>query len=185
MTLLRYMNSAAVGLNRRISSIRDAIVFLGTETIRSFAYLVSLTAHSQQPTELARIGMVRAPMMELLGPAPAIADRATHFTVGLLSVADALLSVPMDVLLDELDELDDAREARARRPRGRAGRAGCAWSSSYELGRLDQLEAAGVSPLLVRDAYLRAVEWADETAACARRRSTRAPAAHDPLRRAS
>jgi EAL and modified HD-GYP domain-containing signal transduction protein len=172
-----------VGLHRRISSIRDAIVFLGTETIRSFAYLVSLTAHSQQPTELARIGMVRAKMMELLGPALGRADRATCFTVGLLSVADALLAVPMDVLLEELEELDgEVKRALLARDGGLGAQ--LRFVEQYERGRLDQLDPATIDPMLLRDAYLHAVAWADEASACllsvgagARRR--------DPLRRAS
>jgi hypothetical protein len=55
---------------------------------------------------------------------------------------------------------------------------------SYELGRFDQLEAAGVNRYLVRDAYLRAVEWADETAACLIPLDARV-GGRDPLRRAS
>ncbi len=183
VTLLRYMNSAAVGLHRRISSMRDAIVFLGTETIRSFAYLVSLTAHSQQPTELARIGMVRAKMMELLGPALGRADRATCFTVGLLSVADALLAVPMDVLLEELEELD-GEVTRALASRDGALGAQLRLVEQYERGRLDQLDPAAIDPMLLRDAYLQAVAWADETSACLLAAGTGARR-HDPLRRAS
>jgi c-di-GMP-related signal transduction protein len=183
VTLLRYMNSAAVGLNRRVSSIREAIVFLGTETIRSFAYLVSLTAHSQEPAELARIGMIRGRMMEMLATALGHHDPPAHFTVGLLSVADALLSVPMDVLLDELDELDDAVKRALVAREGELGDR-LRLVESYELGRLDQLEAAGVNPYLVRDAYLRAVEWADETAACLIPLDARV-GGRDPLRRAS
>ncbi len=183
VTLLRYMNSAAVGLTRRVSSIREAIVYLGTDTIRSFAYLVSLTAHSQEPAELARIGMIRGRMMEMLATALGHDDPPAHFTVGLLSVADALLSVPMDVLLDELDELDDSVKRALVAREGELGDR-LRLVESYELGRADQLEAAGVSPYLVRDAYLRAVEWADETAACLVPLDTRA-GGRDPLRRAS
>jgi c-di-GMP phosphodiesterase len=183
VTLLRYMNSAAVGLNRRVSSIREAIVYLGTDTIRSFAYLVSLTAHSQEPAELARIGMIRGRMMEMLATTVGLDDPPAHFTVGLLSVADALLSVPMDVLLDELDELDDSVKRALVAREGELGDR-LRLVESYELGRLDQLEKASVSPYLVRDAYLRAIEWADETAACLIPLDTRA-GARDPLRRAS
>jgi EAL and modified HD-GYP domain-containing signal transduction protein len=183
VTLLRYMNSAAVGLSRRVSSIREAIVYLGTDTIRSFAYLVSLTAHSQEPAELARIGMIRGRMMEMLATALGHDDPPAHFTVGLLSVADALLSVPMDVLLDELDELDDSVKRALVAREGELGDR-LRLVESYELGRLDQIDIAGVSPYLVRDAYLRAVEWADETAACLIPLDGRV-GGRDPLRRAS
>jgi c-di-GMP-related signal transduction protein len=177
VTLLRYMNSAAVGLVRRIASIRDAIVFLGTDTIRSFTYLVSLTAHSRQPAELARIGMIRAKMMEILSRTLGHPDTSTSFTIGLLSVADALLAVPMDCLLEELEELDERIIAALA---SRAGELGehLRWVEAYERGRLDEIGAAAVSPALLRDAYLRAVAWADETCTCLR------PAA-EPLRRAS
>ena len=164
LTLLRYMNSAAVGLVRRISSIRDAIVFLGTDTIRSFAYLVSLTAHSRQPAELARIGMIRAKMMEVLARGLGSGDAATSFTVGLLSVADALLAVPMEVLLEELDELDE-RIVRALATRDGDLGTHLRWIESYEHGRLDEIEPSAVSLTLLRDAYVRALAWADETAA--------------------
>jgi EAL and modified HD-GYP domain-containing signal transduction protein len=184
VTLLRYMNSAAVGLNRRVSSIREAIVYLGMETIRSFAYLVSLTAHSQEPAELARIGMIRGRMMEMLATALGHDDPPAHFTVGLLSVADSLLSTPMDVLLDELDELDDSVKRALIAREGELG-SRLRLVESYELGRLDHLEVAGVNPFLVRDAYLRAVEWADETAACLIPLDARAGSGRDPLRRAS
>jgi EAL and modified HD-GYP domain-containing signal transduction protein len=183
VTLLRYMNSAAVGLNRRVSSIREAIVYLGTDTIRSFAYLVSLTAHSQEPAELARTGMIRGRMMEMVATALGHDDPPAHFTVGLLSVADALLSVPMDVLLDELDELDDSVKRALVAREGELGDR-LRLVEGYELGRLDQIDAVGVNPYLVRDAYLRAVEWADETAACLIPLDARA-GGRDPLRRAS
>jgi len=183
LTLLRYMNSAAVGLVRRISSIRDAIVFLGTDTIRSFAYLVSLTAHSRQPAELARIGMVRAKMMEVLARSLGVGDASTSFTVGLLSVADALLAVPMDVLLEELEELD-GEVTRALASRAGALGAQLRLVEQYERGRLDQLDPAAIDPMLLRDAYLQAVAWADEASACLLAAGTGART-HDPLRRAS
>jgi EAL and modified HD-GYP domain-containing signal transduction protein len=183
VTLLRYMNSAAVGLSRRISSIRDAIVFLGTDTIRSFAFLVSLTAHSRQPAELARIGMIRAKMMELLGTALEHPDTPTLFTVGLLSVADALLEVPMSVLLDELDELDAGVKRALVARDGEMGEQ-LRWIESYERGRPDQVDSAAISPMLLRDTYLRAVEWADQTSACLTPIEAGALRS-DPLRRAS
>jgi len=184
VTLLRYLNSAAVGLNRRVSSIREAIVYLGMETIRSFAYLVSLTAHSQEPAELARIGMIRGRMMEMLASALGHDDPPAHFTVGLLSVADALLSTPMDVLLDELDELDDSVKRALIAREGELGDR-MRLVESYELCRFDHLATAGVNLHLVRDAYLRAVEWADETSACLIPLDARVGGGRDPLRRAA
>lgn len=107
--------------------------------VRSFAHLVSLTAHSRQPAELARIGMIRAEMMAALARGLGSADAATSFTVGLLSVADALRAVPVDVLLEEFDEFDE--------------RIVCALATRD--GRLGTH---------LRDAYVRALAWADETA---------------------
>jgi c-di-GMP-related signal transduction protein len=183
VTLLRYLNSAAIGLIRRVGSIRDAIIFLGTDTIRCFACLVSLTAHSQQPAELARIGMIRAKMMELMAAALGHPDPPGSFTVGLLSVADALLEVPMEIMLEELDELAlDLQRALATRD-GEFG-ALLRGIESYEHGRLHEIDRTAIDPALLRDSYLRAVEWADESATCLIPLTTKV-ARRDPLRRAS
>jgi hypothetical protein len=87
----------------------------------------------------------------------------------------------MDTLLAELDDLDaPVRRALAARE-GELG-AQLRLVEGYERGRLD--DDGAISPLVLRDAYLQAVEWADETAAClvAAEARTRRP---DPLRRAS
>jgi EAL and modified HD-GYP domain-containing signal transduction protein len=181
VTLLRYINSAAVGMRRRITSIRDAIVLLGTDSVRSLACLVSLTESSEQPAELARTGMIRAKMMELLALGLGRNDPPSHFTVGLLSVADAMLGVPMEILLRSLDELDDSVKRALSAREGGMGRE-LSFVETYERG-LPQTQALGdVHPTLLRDAYLRAVEWADESTGC-----LIAPgrAQADPLRRAA
>jgi EAL and modified HD-GYP domain-containing signal transduction protein len=123
-------------------------------------------------------------MMEMLASALGHDDPPAHFTVGLLSVADALLATPMDVLLDELDELDDSvKRALIAREGGLGERMRLV--ESYELCRFDHLATAGVNLHLVRDAYLRAVEWADETSACLIPLDARASGGRDPLRRAA
>jgi c-di-GMP-related signal transduction protein len=88
----------------------------------------------------------------------------------------------MDALIAELDELapNVTRALVARE--GDLG-ALLRLIEHYELGRPEQIDTE-ISPLVVRDAYLRAVEWADDTAAALAATDTRARR-HDPLRRAS
>jgi hypothetical protein len=89
----------------------------------------------------------------------------------------------MDALLEELEELDPQVKRALVAREGDLG-AQLRFVEHYELGRLDQLDVAEISPLLLRDAYLHAVEWADATSACLTSADA-GPRRSDPLRRAS
>ena len=63
--LLRCVNSAAYGLARRIESLHEAVVFLGTATVRNLTCLLLLSNTGGQPRELLRMAMFRARFCEL------------------------------------------------------------------------------------------------------------------------
>ena len=124
--LLRYINSAYIGLRGSIGSIRQAVMMLGSRGVSRWALLVALTGGPNAPRELSVMGLTRARMCELLGADLREVAGDQLFTVGLLSVADALLEVPLETIVEELplaDEvsaaLTEARRARRRDPEGR------------------------------------------------------------------
>ena len=86
-------------------------------------------------------------------------ERETLFTIGLFSVADALLDAPMGEVLDSLPFTDEIRVALMRRE----GVKGELLESvlAYERGDFPALPPAddGVS---LAGAYRAALEWADE-----------------------
>lgn len=108
--LLRYLNSAAFGFSSEIHSIRHGLSILGEREIRRWVRMVAaLGAGQDKPSDLVLSAMVRARYCELLG------SKIPHgesdlFLVGLLSLMDAILEIPMGVVLEGIS-LD--RETRA------------------------------------------------------------------------
>ena len=67
--LLRFVNSAYFSLPRRVDSVHDAIILLGSRNVRSWAMLLTLAEIDDQPSELVRTAMVRAKMGERIASA--------------------------------------------------------------------------------------------------------------------
>ena len=104
--LLRYMNSAGMGLTTRIESLRQAIGLLGYAKLARWLTLLLASSQSRDPTAplLARTAITRGRMIELLGEGrfePAQADYL--FIAGTFSLLPAMLMVPMSEALKELD----------------------------------------------------------------------------------
>ncbi|MFN0173470.1 MAG: EAL and HDOD domain-containing protein [Saprospiraceae bacterium] len=96
LRVLRCVNSAAFGIRRDVSSIREALVLLGLGPIRKWASVWCLAALSAGRTpELATLALVRARSCERLGEGvPHVAEEEL-FLVGLCSLLDAMLDRPM------------------------------------------------------------------------------------------
>jgi EAL and modified HD-GYP domain-containing signal transduction protein len=88
--LLRYVNSASVGLPRSVDSISQAIGLVGTERMRQWAALLVLAQTGDKPSELMRVALIRAHMCEALCPLYGMPP-GQGFTVGLFSILDAYL----------------------------------------------------------------------------------------------
>jgi c-di-GMP phosphodiesterase len=120
LKLLRYVNSAFFALPRTVESVREALTLLGTATVRRWATVMALVSASDAPEELVELALQRARMCEVLGGNRAVDASDGHFTVGLFSVADALLDSPMEDVLETLPFSDEIRAALLRRegPKG-------------------------------------------------------------------
>jgi EAL and modified HD-GYP domain-containing signal transduction protein len=101
--LLRYANSAYCGLRSEVTSIHHALVLVGVDRVRQWALLLMMSQMADgKPAELFTVAMVRAQMCASLGGAHPDHSSGEYFMVGLLSVLDALMDQPMDVVLSEL-----------------------------------------------------------------------------------
>jgi EAL and modified HD-GYP domain-containing signal transduction protein len=156
--LLRYVNSAYFALPRRVDTVREALTLLGTRAVRRWATVMALSAVPDAPDQLVALALLRGRMCELLGRPPDDEERDRLFTVGLLSVADALLDAPMEEVLQELPLSDEIKGALLRHE-GRRGRV-LATVLGYEEGHFPT--AANGDPSELADAYLIALRWADE-----------------------
>jgi EAL and modified HD-GYP domain-containing signal transduction protein len=158
LKLLRYVNSAFFALPRNIGSVREALTLLGTRTVRRWATVMAMSAIPDAPHELVAIALHRARMCEMLAGSALPEERETLFTIGLFSVSDGLMGMPMEEVLESLPFSDEIRAALLRRegPKGELLTAVLA----YERGEFPSAPAAhGVS---LAGAYRAALEWADE-----------------------
>jgi len=100
--LLRYINSPAIGLRRTIESIRQALILLGHDQIYRWLTLLLFTGKEADPRSqaLLRNALVRARFTESLGHDKLKRSECdTLFIVGMFSLLDALLGIPMQQAL--------------------------------------------------------------------------------------
>jgi c-di-GMP-related signal transduction protein len=105
--LLRYLNSAAFSIRGEVRSVNQALTFMGENDLRRWCRLAGVFDLSgDRPSDLVLAALVRARFGELIQRevAPGGTDL---FLLGLLSLMDAILQVPMSVVIDGLP-LDDA-----------------------------------------------------------------------------
>jgi EAL and modified HD-GYP domain-containing signal transduction protein len=157
--MLRYINSAFVGLRRPVSSIREALIELGSRRVRSWATLLLLTEAAVGRRELAVTALHRANMCESLAQATA-QNTDSAFTVGLLSVVDALLDTPLSQAVADLPLNPEVRAALLKRD-GHLGDI-LARTIAYERGDFDVATRAPLDPAILTRAYLDAIEWSGE-----------------------
>lgn len=111
--LLQYMNSAFYNFPRKITSIREAIIFLGLTEVRKIVTLLA-TANlaDSKPGELIRASVIRARLCELVGKAGGYGDDCSElFLLGLFSLMDAILDADMGQLMGQLPLSDRLKTA--------------------------------------------------------------------------
>ena len=111
--LLRYINSAYYSLNNPISSVQQALAYLGQKEIRRFISMIALSNLAEEkPSELARSACFRGKFCESLASiSPENVSEQEAFTLGLLSLIDAFIEQPMEVILEALPLEDRIKSA--------------------------------------------------------------------------
>jgi c-di-GMP-related signal transduction protein len=102
--LLRYINSAFFKRRNEITSMKQALIYLGENELRRFISLITLSKiGADKPSELIRNACIRARFCELLGGASGCAETPDSlFTLGLFSNIDAILDQPMTEIMNRL-----------------------------------------------------------------------------------
>jgi EAL and modified HD-GYP domain-containing signal transduction protein len=167
LKLLRYVNSAFFALPRTINTVHEALALLGSRTVQRWAMVVVMADAPDTPDELVALALLRARMCETLAKAIAPEEASTLFTVGLFSVADALLGMEMTDVLAELPFSPEIQAALLYHEGSKGRLLGAVLA--YERGEFPELpEIAGGG---VAGAYRDAVLWADDATRAARGRS--------------
>jgi len=109
--LLKYINSAAFGMRRKIESVQQALSLLGLANIQQWLSVMLLAAvGSEKPQELIKVTLLRGRVLEGIAELHNPKRKADYFILGLFSLLDTLLGIPMRDALDKLYLPDDIRE---------------------------------------------------------------------------
>lgn len=102
--LMKFINSPYFRRVNEISTIKDAVAYLGEDTIKQFVRVLAAAGLSDsKPDELMRLSIVRARMCELLGQYINTNFSGEElFTMGLFSAIDAMLDKDMQNILNEI-----------------------------------------------------------------------------------
>ena len=114
--LVNYLNSAYFGRVHPVSSIRQAVAFLGERGIRMFVSLIVAGRLAEQtPDELMRLSAIRGKFLaQVAGEVGG--NEGEMFMLGLFSLLDAMLDTPMESLVGRLPlsaEVHDALVGRS------------------------------------------------------------------------
>lgn len=117
LNLLRLVNTPAVGIRHKIDSVSQALIVLGRRQLERWLQIL-LYADPKQPghsaSPLLMLATTRGKLLELLAkrlrPSQRnVADVA--FTVGIMSLMDALFGLSMDEILEQIPAIDEVQHA--------------------------------------------------------------------------
>jgi c-di-GMP-related signal transduction protein len=115
--LLRFINSSGFGLNREVTSFRHALMLLGLKKLFRWAALLMTTSPAAGGSPaVSTLAVVRGRLMELLATellAPEEVDNA--FVVGVFSLLDTMLGMPMNKALEGVSLPESVTDALLHR----------------------------------------------------------------------
>lgn len=164
--LLRYVNNSGIFKHKKeITSIKEAIVYIGEDLMRRFVFLIVTAELSvKKPFELMKKAIERAYFCEALAKSSALykySDRA--FLIGLFSVIDAILDRQMSNIVEDLPLEEDIKRALV----DKIGlySAFIKVAISYDHGKWDKVklltQQLGITENKTTELYIESIEWSD------------------------
>ena len=164
LSLLRIINSAAMGLKQTVTSLRQVVQLMGYQKLARWAAMLMTSASQSSTSLLGTSAVVRGRMMELLALNNMSGDEAgSAFLVGLLSQLDRMLGAPMPSVLERL-ALDPEVNAALLHRSGKFGdmlSLVVACESDDEQAFAAAFARLGYSNRQINMAHLEALAWGD------------------------
>ncbi|MBE3666812.1 histidine kinase [Vibrio navarrensis] len=115
--LLKFVNTQSTRLEVKISSFRQALIYLGQDKLKIFVSLVVASYISvRKPRELYNLSLQRAQFCELMSRRhPFSRHHEQGFMIGLLSILDAMMDLSVDTLVGSLPLSDVVKQALLHR----------------------------------------------------------------------
>jgi c-di-GMP-related signal transduction protein len=166
--LMRLINSAGFGLSREITSFRQAVMLMGLKKLfRWAALLLTASRSGGVRSSVGQTAVVRGRLMELLALETLPPDEADQaFVVGIFSLLDVMLSMPMEAAVGLLNVPEPVAAALLRRE-GFLGdlltlAEACESSDDAAFNRTAGL--LHLNSQQINLAHLQALAWADQLA---------------------
>lgn len=173
LNLLRLVNTPAAGARSRIDSLSQALLVLGRDQLQRWLQILLYASPGggvEFNSPLLQMATTRGKLLELMTRAVRPGQRGsadTGFTVGIMSLTDALFSMSMDDILQTVVVADEVRAALLER----AGQFGEMLKvvelleSPQRSAELKQhLRKLGLTVKQMREIELAAFEWVNELA---------------------
>ncbi|MCG9767475.1 diguanylate phosphodiesterase [Pseudoalteromonas sp. BMB] len=163
--LLRYANSAVFKRRAEISTIKQALVVLGSEELkRLISLLFASQLNTEKPKELLSLSLLRAHFMEAIATkANKISDTGSTFLVGMMSLMDAILDDDMASLLTKLPLSQEIKSTLLKKPSAFGIYLDLA--ESMEKGDWESVEtiskSLGVTSQNIAELYQKSQVWSD------------------------
>lgn len=164
--LFRLVNSVAMGMSRRISTVQEVLTVLGRRQLQRWVSLL-LFAHQEgfpYPNPLLQTAALRGELMRKLAMIVQAGHSDFHehaFMTGIMSLLDALVGIPMKEVLEYVNLGDDVHDALVSR-RGMLGHL-LTLCEMLEGENLDELPTIFVKLKLdtrsVMQAQVEALQW--------------------------
>ena len=115
--LLRYANSPAMGLRRAVEAVDDAVQLLGRAELQRWLSVQLLAGAQKRPAAraLEEGALVRGRVLEAIARKRNEANPGVHFTLGMLSLIEPLLQLPLADAVGQLRLGEEATAALLRR----------------------------------------------------------------------
>lgn len=164
--LLRYINCAGFGMNTKVQSIQHALTILGYRQLYRWLTLLLITADNATISPaLIQMAMARGRFAELLGQHYLDGrERDNLFIVGVFSLLDVILEMPMSNVLENLNLPENVVDALQYRKGVYAPFLNLVEASeNLDWGNLERLsETLLLSAEKVNQAHLDALIWAEK-----------------------
>jgi EAL and modified HD-GYP domain-containing signal transduction protein len=163
--LLRFINSAGFGMRTEVTSFKHAVMLLGLNRLFKWAALLMTTSlGGDTPPAVGSTAVVRGRLMELLALQklpPEESDNA--FVVGVFSLLDTMLGMPMDKALGSLTMPQSVVDALLHQtgPLAPFLTLTLACESSDDSAFASATKALGLTSAEVNLAHLEALAWAE------------------------
>jgi EAL and modified HD-GYP domain-containing signal transduction protein len=100
--MLRILNSPVCGISKKVTSIKEAVVFLGLVQLKKWTLLITMTSSTSQPSSLLKVLLTRGRCCQLLAQNKKSTQAESAFMVGLMSGIDAIFNIDKKTVLEQI-----------------------------------------------------------------------------------